>query len=281
MYDSKPQSPAGARWTLDTINWSRLVPERVEPALLEAVKTAALVEANSADYVRYLHNVFAEDPVFKAAASAWGEEEAQHGAVLGRWAERIDPGFDFVASLARFRAGFQLPLAAIDSVRGSHSGELVARCVVESGTCSFYSALRDSTDEPVLREICHRIAQDEAMHYRLFQQHLARYLAKEPLGVFKRIRIALGRVIETSDDELAYAYYSANIPADVPYERARYARAYTQRAMRRYRYPHVQGAAHMIANAACLKLNRRVLNFLTRTMWALLQWRLRAGTSPT
>ena len=44
----------------------------------------------------------------------------------------------------------------------------MARCVVESGTSSMYSALRDSTDEPVLKAICHRIAGDEFRHFRLF-----------------------------------------------------------------------------------------------------------------
>ena len=54
-------------------------------------------------------------------------------------------------------------------MRGSRAGELLARCVVESGTCSYYAALRDATREPVLRQICHHIAQDEARHYRLFR----------------------------------------------------------------------------------------------------------------
>ena len=50
-----------AAWTLADIPWDEVRPERVDPGLLEAVKAASLVEANSADYVRYLHNVFAGD----------------------------------------------------------------------------------------------------------------------------------------------------------------------------------------------------------------------------
>ena len=38
-------------WTLDDIDWSVLKPALVTAELLSAVKTAALVEANSADYV--------------------------------------------------------------------------------------------------------------------------------------------------------------------------------------------------------------------------------------
>jgi rubrerythrin len=260
-------------WSVAELAWETLQPARVDPDLLATVKTAALVEANSADYVRYLHNVFADDPVFRAAADVWGVEEAQHGEALGQWAQRIDPSFDFAASLARFRAGYQLPLSVTRSVRGSRAGELVARCVVESGTCSFYSALRDGTDEPVLRQICHHIAQDEAGHYRLFQTHLARYIHTEPLSGWARLKIALGRVFETSDDELSYAYYSANV-IDTPYVRADCANAYTRRAMTRYRRQHVQSATHMILAAMDLRLSTRWVRWGTATIWHLLQWRL-------
>ena len=46
-----------SRWLLSDINWSKLDLTSVTPELLAAVKTAALVEANSGDYVIYLHNI--------------------------------------------------------------------------------------------------------------------------------------------------------------------------------------------------------------------------------
>ena len=58
------------------------------------------------------------------------------------------------------------------SVRGSRRGEMIARCVVESGTSSYYSAIRDATDEPLLKEIAGRIAADEYRHYKLFYDTL-------------------------------------------------------------------------------------------------------------
>jgi hypothetical protein len=70
--------------------------------------------------------------------------------------------------LARFRAGYRLPLEARASVRGSRSAELLARCVVEVETSSLYSVIRDATQEPVLKAISHRIAGDEFRHYKLF-----------------------------------------------------------------------------------------------------------------
>jgi rubrerythrin len=105
----------------------------------------------------------------------WGREEVQHGRALGRWAEMADPSFNFPSAFERFHAGYKPPHFASDdalSVRGSRRGEMVARCVVESGTSSFYSAIRDATDEPVLKEIAGRIAADEFRHYKLFFETL-------------------------------------------------------------------------------------------------------------
>ncbi len=267
-------------WTLEDVPWDLVEPAAVESDVLEAVKAAAVVEANSADYVRYLHNVFAADPAFRDAASYWGLEERQHGDALGRWAELVDPSFRYERALATFRAGYQIPVEVESSVRGSCAGELVARCVVESGTCSFYSALRDHTAEPVLRRIAGYIAQDEARHYRLFKTHLARYLESGKLGFRERCRIAWGRVAEADDDELAYAYYSANIAhgADPrPYDRRECAREYSRRAMRLYERRHLRGAAHMILNAADINPAGRFGRVLVWFGWHALRWRTRAA----
>ncbi len=264
------------RWSLDDIDFSRLEPAAAGPELLAAVKTAALVEANSADYVTYLHNVFHGDDAFCAAASHWGVEEAQHGAALARWAEAIDPAFDFAASLAHFRATYSLPLDTSTSVRGSRAGELLARCVVESGTCSYYSALRDYTREPVLRQICHHIAQDEAHHYRLFQQHYRRY--PQP-GLLARLRIALGRVVETGDDEFGRAWYSANHAgaADAPaYDRAACAGRYQAIVTGLYGERHVRTVVHMIAQAVGARPGSRLARWVGTLGW---WWLRRRGAA--
>lgn len=245
------------RWTLDDIPWGRFDRSKLDPALVAVAKTAALVEANSGDYVTYLCNVFADDPEFQDAARIWGVEEVQHGLALGRWAEMADPSFSFEHSLAHFRAGYQLPLTATQSVRGSLRGELIARCVVETGTSSFYSAIQDASDEPVLAEICKRIARDEFFHYQLFHKHLRRYEARAgKLPVWTRLKIALGRVQEAEDDELAYAYYSANIaftPDPAPYDMKACAGRYTRQAMSVYRREHIENAARMILRAADIR----------------------------
>src|SRR3546814_7823807 len=88
------------------------------------------------------------------------------------------------------------------------SSDLVARCIVEVGTSSYYASIGATTEEPVLREICRHIAADELRHYKLFYTHLKRYLEREGIGRWKRLAVALGRIGESEDDELAYAFRS-------------------------------------------------------------------------
>ena len=258
-----------SRWTLESIPWDRFEPEKVDHELLETVKAAALVEANSPDYVTYLCNIFADDTDFQDAVRVWGVEEEQHGAALGRWAEMADSDFSFRDALEKFRKGYQLPLDATESVRWSEVGELISRCVVETGTSSFYSAIRDATDEPVLKEICRQIATDEFFHYRLFEKHRHRYTEGGSLTIRQRLKVAFGRVAEAEDDELAYAFYAANVKDEAahPYDRQKFALAYWRRAMSLYQFRHIETAAKMILRAADIKSEGWFGKLSSRIAW--------------
>src|SRR5437763_8786853 len=226
-------------WTLDDIPWDRFERDKLDPELVRIVKAASLVEHNGGAYAHHLCRIFADDPEFQAIALRWGEEEIQHGRALARWAALADPEFDFDAAFARFQQGFKVDFDSDRSRRGSRAGEMVARCIVEVGTSSYNTALREAGTEPVLKELCRHIAADELRHYRLFYKNLDRYLAKERIGRLARLRVALGRVAESEDDELAYAYYAAN-EGELPYDRRRYSRAYASRAYPLYRPHHVE-----------------------------------------
>ena len=261
-------------WTLDDIPWQRFDATRVEPDLLRLVKAASLVEYNGAAYAGHLCRMFADDPVFQASAQRWGDEEVQHGAALARWATLADPEFDFTTAFTRFQEGFKIDFASAQSRRGSRAGEMIARCIVETGTSSYYTALREAADEPVLQEICRRIAADELRHYRLFYKQLSACLRHERLGRWARLRIALGRVVETEDDELAYAYYAAN-EAGAAYDRRRCSRAYARRAFSLYRRHHVERGVAMILKAVGLTPNGRLGRALSRLSWSAMCWRVR------
>jgi rubrerythrin len=253
-------------WTLDDIPWERFEAARVDPDHAALARAASMVEANAHHYTDYLCNVFAGDTEFCAAARDWALEEVQHGAALGKWATLVDPGFDFDENFKRFQDGFRIDANVSQSVRGSRSGELIARCMVETGTSSYYLALGDATEEPVLKEICRRIAADELRHYKLFYDHLKRYIADENLSRLQRLRIALSRIVESEDDELAYAYYVAN-GQGVPYDRKTFSREYSKRAYRYYTTTHTDRAMSMIFKACGLKPQSGMFTVATKLAW--------------
>ncbi len=260
-------------WRIEEIAWDRFDPSKVDPAVVPLVKAAAMVERNGRDYARYLCQVFPDDPDFRQAAEYWAEEEIQHGDALGRWATIADPEWNYVAAFERYRAGYQLPLDAAASVRGSRTGELIARCMVETGTSSYYSALAEATDEPVLKQVCKNIAADEFRHFKLFYDHMRRYLARENIGVVRRLRIALGRIGESEDAELAYAWHCGNEAPDEVFEHGRCTAAYMSRAIGFYRFRHIERGMGMIFKAVGLKPRGRMSDLSARAAWRLMKWR--------
>ena len=264
-----------AQWQIDDIPWQTFRPERVVPAILPVIKAASMVEYQSADYATYLCSVFNGDEEFCAAARHWEEEEIQHGRALGRWAELADPDFDFPATFARYREAHTLPLDAVHSVRGSRTGELIARCVVEAGTSSYYSALRDAVDEPVLKSICRHIAGDEYRHFKLFYYHLGRYQARESLSLWRRIWVVFRRFAEGDDDELAFAFHCGT-GATTDYDRKAAFRGYCRSVLPLYRYPHVHRGFAMALKAAGIRPPSRVGKWATSLAWWLFRRRVRA-----
>ena len=260
-------------WTLDQIAWDRFDPAKVDPGIVPLVKAAALVEKNGVDYAIYLNNVFTGDPDFRQAADNWAVEEVQHGDALGRWAELADPAWSFDDAFARYRAGYKIDVKADASIRGSRTGELIARCMVETGTSSYYTALGESAEEPVLREVCRLIAADEYRHFKLFYDHMRRYLARENLSFARRLRVAAGRIGESEDDELAYAFHCGNETADTPYSHERCIGGYMGRAMDYYRFRHIERSMGMIFKSIGLEPRGRLSDLAAKGAWKLLRWR--------
>jgi rubrerythrin len=260
-------------WTLDDIPWDRFDRGKLDPEIVRIVKAASLVEYNGRAYAHHLCRIFHDDPDFQRTARRWGDEEIQHGRVLARWATLADPNYDFVAAFDRFQAGYRIDFDCDASRRGSRSGEMIARCMVEIGTSSYYSALRDGVREPVLKEICRNIAADEIRHYKLFYKNLTRCLERERIGLWQRLRVALGRIAEAEDDELAYAYHAANETAG-PYDRRRCSRAYARRALALYQEHHVRHMIAMVFKAVGLAPRGRLARAASRLAWRAMRYRM-------
>lgn len=263
-----------AGWTLDDINWAAFDPSQVDLRLLRAVKAASLVEYNAATYAGYLKGVFPGDEKAHAAFDQWAREETRHGEALGRWAQLADPTFNLEDAARRFRAGYKpVHFETGEAARGGKFGEMIARCVVESGTSSYYTAMRDASTEPVLCEIAGLIAADEYRHYRLFLDTMHNISEKRP-NFLKRLWIAGSRVVEAQDDELAYAFYCANVPekdaARIPYDRKTHALAYEHAIMRQYQRRHIEKMMGMVSVSVGAHPKGRFAAFGTWAIWTFL-----------
>ncbi|TAH36135.1 MAG: ferritin-like domain-containing protein [Alphaproteobacteria bacterium] len=261
-------------WDYQTdIDWEKFDRSKVDPAIVPLIKAAALVEYNGGQYADHLVPVFADDPDFCASARDWGIEEIQHGQSLGKWASLYDPTFNLEDAFQKFTSGYQIPVQAGVSARGSRAGEMIARCIVETGTSSYYTALMESTDEPVLKDICRHIAADEFRHYKLFYQYFKKYVAIEKISFPRRLMIAIGRISETEDDELSYAYYSGNLAANdnTAYDRELFNKRYMFGAYSYYRRHHIERAVGMVLKATGLKAGGKLNSWLTTLAYKKMQ----------
>ncbi len=259
-------------WDMNDIDYSKIDRTKITPDLVMVVKAAALVEYNAVAYSSYLERVFADDPAFQEMSRCWATEEVQHGKSLGKWAESVDPTWNLERAMEKFREGYKIDHINNDaSIRGSRAGEMVARCMVETGTSSYYSAIGTSTDEPVLKEICAKIAGDEFRHYKLFYDTLNRYLSIEGMGKWARLKIALSRIAESEDDELSYAFFAANAGDNDVYDRKIWNREYMKRAYSYYQEPQVDRAVAMVFKACGFDPKGMAGKSVGKVAWWLIQ----------
>lgn len=144
--------------------------------------------------------------------------------------------------------------------------------MVETGTNSFYSALADATEEPVLKAICRRIADDEYAHYCLFQSYMKRYLKKEDLTLVEKLCVAFSRIAETEDDELATAYWAANRPGEV-FDRRSNSVSYAHATLKFYQSKHIAHGIEMIFGALDLNPSGILGWFAVRAAGAFIWYR--------
>lgn len=249
--------------------WDKFEASKVNPELLAYAKAASLVEANGSVYIRYLQQVFPDDAEIRKDIEAWGIEESQHGKALRAWAEKADPNFDYDRAMAIYQRAFQFPEAPL---RGSPSLELVSRCAIETGTSSFYTAMRDVAEEPVFKELCRRIAGDEIRHYQLFYSYLEKRYARK-IGRWARLKMLLKRSLEVTDEELCYAYAAANLgevkPADLP----KYAAHYLWFMSDIFQTRHLRNALSLMAKAAGIPIRKSLAHALATVVHGFMRFR--------
>ncbi len=217
MHDPIPApTPPGStrlRWSFDDIDLQAIERDVVAPRddIFLLVCSASFIESGTDLYTRNLLAYFDGDDDFGAwLREQWEPEELQHGHALRSYVEHVWPEFAWNDAFDAFFTEYSA-LCTLDELEPSRGRELVARCMVEMGTTTYYQALNAICDEPVLRELTWRIRTDEVQHYKNFYQRFLRYRRSEGLGRGQVIAALWRRLSELrrSDADIALRHAAA------------------------------------------------------------------------
>ncbi|MBP0634153.1 ferritin-like domain-containing protein [Cupriavidus sp. AcVe19-6a] len=200
-------SAAARPWSVSDINYQAIESERVrsDRDLFYLLVSASFIESGSDTYAGNLATYYARVPDAAGWLSEhWEAEELQHGLALRRYIEQVWPEFDWEAGYACFFDEYS-ETCSIDQFEPTEALEMAARCVVETGTAAYYRALEQASDEPVLRDLARRIANDEVRHYKHFYQFYNRFAGSERLGRMRVFRALARRLLEIKNEDAAIA----------------------------------------------------------------------------
>lgn len=183
-----------AHWSIEDIPFDRIESSRIRHRedMLFLLAASSFIEYASDTYAGNLADYYRDEPEVAAWLSEhWEKEELQHGRALRAYVEQVWPTFPWQRAYDSFYAEYST-LCGAELYEPTHALEMVARCVVEMGTATFYRTLREIADEPVLRQLAEHIRSDEVGHYKHFLRYFDRYDAREKnsrmrvMGALKR-----------------------------------------------------------------------------------------------
>lgn len=195
-------------WSMDAIRYHDIAREAVDDdeLLFQIVASASFVEITSDLYTRNLIEYFRDDPeLVDWLVAHWEPEELQHGAALKRYVETAWPDFDWERAYAGFFAEYSR-CCLLENLAPTRALEMVARCVVETGTASFYRMLTEAAPEPILRQIAGNISADEVRHYKNFFYFFRRYRESENPGRTAVLRTLWDRAQEVDAEDIYIAF---------------------------------------------------------------------------
>lgn len=194
-------------WTLDAIPLTSIDVDRVRQheSLFYQVAAASFVETAADLYAHNLVTFFKGDAeIVDWLEKHWEFEEVRHGRALRAYVRHVWPEFDWDAAFAAFFADYSR-LCTVEHFEATRALEMVARCVVETGTATYYQALGAQSPEPVLAGIAARIRADEVNHYKHFLRYFHKYEQSEPLGRWRILCALRRRIFEARGEDVEIA----------------------------------------------------------------------------
>lgn len=212
-----PQAPVSSRpghWRVEEIDYAAIDPALVadDEVLFYLLASASFIETGSDTYTRNLSEHYAAYPELAAWLNEqWEPEELQHGRALARYVQAAWPAFAWQTAYDSFFAEYA-GLCTVEELEADRTLEMVARCVVETGTTTYYQTLRGLSREPVLTDLLGRIRSDEVSHYKHFFKYFKELQAQQRVGRARVARVLYGRLQEMreSDSDVALRHVWAH-----------------------------------------------------------------------
>lgn len=195
--------PQHRHWSLADLDWDAIEHEAIahDEDLFYLLMSASFIETGSDTYAANLAEHYAGYPDISAwLRQHWEAEELQHGAALRRYVEAVWPQFPWQAAYDSFFAEYS-QLCTMEELYPDCRLEMVARCVVETGTTAYYQTLRGLSREPVLRELLGHIRNDEVGHYKHFLKYFRQLQQQEPVGRAQVAGALYSRLKELRDSD--------------------------------------------------------------------------------
>lgn len=277
MDERRIGSPARVAWLIDEIPFHDIDRDLVrdDQQLLYGVVAASFIEITADLYTASLVEFYrGDDEATEWLSQQWEPEELRHGATLKRYVESAWPDFDWNTAYRGFLSEYSR-CCGVDVLATTRELEFAARCVVETGTATFYRALSDMTGEPVLKQIADLIAADEIRHYKHFYRFFRRYHEREQTNRLSVARTLWRRITEIDTDDGLIAFKHVFVVANPGCEfQFRDYRAFRTRArlLARQHYP-IPMAVRMLLKP--LELSPRVVRLIVPPIVSTTQLLLR------
>jgi hypothetical protein len=162
LYDDLLQEAERVRWRMDDFAWGQIDHSAVDDALIHAVTTAVFAELTTYTATERFMAAFVDDVDFSQWISIWFYEETKHPSALMRWLRLVGTEIDTDA-LRTQRGTFPFAPHPLTT--------LALNVIAEMQAADSYLSLAKFSSEPVLSDICTKIARDEARH----ASHFFRY----------------------------------------------------------------------------------------------------------
>ncbi|MDR5751592.1 MULTISPECIES: ferritin-like domain-containing protein [unclassified Caballeronia] len=200
-------------WRIEDIDLSRIDRHKAvsNEHLLLLLCACSFIESGTDLYTSNLSKYFNDDPEISAwLNNEWEPEEMQHGRALKTYIHHVWPEFDWDTAFSNFFAEYSLT-CSMEDFEKKRALEMVARCVVETGTATLYRAINECSDEPVLKQITDNIRTDEVRHYKHFFRFFKKYNQIEGNGRMAVLGALMRRVLElkNEDSEIALRHVFA------------------------------------------------------------------------